>query len=78
MTGSESSEPLAALQRTLRRARSGVSGRAQPGQYSHGVCGEAHPQKGVQEGGGAAALELVGDLSVELSLPGCHLFLPAD
>lgn len=48
------------------------------GRYSRGVCREAHSQEGVQERGGAAALVLVGDLGVELSLPRCHLFLPVD
>lgn len=46
------------------------------GQYSRGVHREAHGQEGLQERGAAAALELVGDLGVELRLPRCHLFLP--
>lgn len=45
--------------------------------YSRGMCGEAHGQKGVQERGGVAALELVGDLGIQLRLPRSHVFLLA-
>lgn len=53
-----------------------AQGSAGAGPYSRGVRREAHGQEGVQERGGAAAPELVGDLGVELRLPRCHLFLP--
>lgn len=51
-------------------------GQVPGGEYSRGVCREAHAQQGVQEGGGAAGLELAVDLGIDLGLPGCHLFLP--
>lgn len=47
----------------------------QAGRYSRGVRWEAHAQEGVQEGGGAAALEFVEDLGIELGLARCHRFL---
>lgn len=47
----------------------------QAGRYSRGVRREAHAQEGVQEGGGASALEFVEDLGIELGLARCHRFL---
>lgn len=62
----------------LRRVGLRVRGAPHRGQYSRAVCREAHPQEGVQEQGGAVALEFALDLGVDLHLARRHLFLPAD
>lgn len=58
------------------KGQAGRQGQVPDGEYSRSVCWEAQAQKGVQEGGGAAGLELAVDLGIDLGLSGCHLFLP--